>query len=179
MAQWVRFSYIVLGRRDRSFNQRCQESPLPISGNILAQSVGTMIQSFLVLSGDPDPRGGGEPSGQVCCAFPDSVPLPGVLRPTASRVPLSLQALAGGLAPISGTPCQSVELEPRDSPSSPPSSKLPQDTSNSPLRFQPLGSTFKPSPVQLPGPGCAQAPCREETQGRGSPRAGLEFHPIS
>ena len=132
-----------------------------------------------VLSGDPDPGGGGKPSGQVCCAFPDSVPLPGALRPTAPRVPLSLQALAGGLAPMSGTPCQSVELAPRDRLSSPPSSELPQDTSNSPLRFQPLGSTFKPIPVQLPGPGCAQAPCREEIRGRGAPRAGLGFHPIS
>ena len=80
---------------------------------------------------------------------------------------------------MSGTPCQSVELAPRDRLSSPPSSELPQDTSNSPLRFQPLGSTFKPIPVQLPGPGCAQAPCREEIRGRGAPRAGLGFHPIS
>ena len=121
-----------------------------------------MIQSFLVLSGDPDPReggepsvlsgdpgpgGDGEPSGQVGCAFADSVPLPGALRPTAPRVPLSLQALAGGLAPMSGPASQSVELEPRDRPSSPPSSELPPDTSNTPLRFQPVGSTFTPIPV--------------------------------
>ena len=116
-----------------------------------------MIQSFLVLSGDPDlreggepsvlsgdpgpggggmpsvpsgdpgPRGDGEPSGQVGCAFADSVPLPG--------------------APMSGPASQSVELEPRDHPSSPPSSELPPDTSNTPLRFQPGGSTFTPTPV--------------------------------